>query len=393
MSKLLWTVCFGLCCWISVSQAHYVISCRFWGVFHVEKGVRYNQTAEEARKTCGELDAAIATEKQMMLALESGFEICRYGWIDNNTVAIPRITPNSICASNHVGLYAFHPNLTTQFDVFCYNASDHTEKNCEQYDYRNKSIPSHDPTEEEVYTDSESSKASPTHPGLDVGPTYNDQWTASEDVTTEPEMSTEQSEHSGDHSLPAEDCDNNTIDLFNGGATNADELISVDSAGEKHVTQEEGSAPGTDPSNHWNPRQNNEFPGTQGYNENEDPPTEDIITRDASGSPQSKQKRRAAIPDWLIVCVSLVCLGLIFSVCIALNARRICGQKKKLVINGNKGSLEDGVIMEQNGDTVKSQEMVQLVSKEQTNELGDQEEPLTQDDVRNAKDVDMKIGV
>ncbi|KAM5138575.1 CD44 antigen isoform 2-T2 [Mantella aurantiaca] len=284
MSKLLWTVCFGLCCWISVSQAHYVISCRFWGVFHVEKGVRYNQTAEEARKTCGELDAAIATEKQMMLALESGFEICRYGWIDNNTVAIPRITPNSICASNHVGLYAFHPNLTTQFDVFCYNASDHTEKNCEQYDYRNKSIPSHDPTEEE-------------------------------------------------------------------------------------------------------------FPGTQGYNENEDPPTEDIITRDASGSPQSKQKRRAAIPDWLIVCVSLVCLGLIFSVCIALNARRICGQKKKLVINGNKGSLEDGVIMEQNGDTVKSQEMVQLVSKEQTNELGDQEEPLTQDDVRNAKDVDMKIGV
>lgn len=49
--------------------------------------------------------------------------------------------------------------------------------------------------------------------------------------------------------------------------------------------------------------------------------------------------------------------------------------------------------MEQNGDTIKSQEMVQLVSKEQTNELGDQDESLNQENMRNAKDVDMKIGV
>ncbi|CAI9544499.1 unnamed protein product, partial [Staurois parvus] len=267
-----------------------VISCRFWGVFHVEKGERYNQTAEEARKTCGELDALIATKEQVKHALDSGFEICRYGWIDNNTVVIPRITPNKICANNFVGLYVLHPNLTAPYDVFCYNASDQTEKNCEQYDYRNKSIPSHDPTEEE-------------------------------------------------------------------------------------------------------------FPDTHDYHQSTDdsdsvdPSAEDFSAKDTSGSTQSKQKRRAAIPDWLIVCVSLVCLGLIFSVCIALNARRICGQKKKLVINGNKGSPEDGVIMEQNGDTVKSQEMVQLVSKEQTNELGDQDEPLTQDNIRNTKNVDMKIGV
>lgn len=49
--------------------------------------------------------------------------------------------------------------------------------------------------------------------------------------------------------------------------------------------------------------------------------------------------------------------------------------------------------MEQNGDTIKSQEMVQLVSKEHTNELGDQDEPLNQENIRNEKHVDMKIGV
>ncbi|XP_077319041.1 CD44 antigen isoform X2 [Lithobates pipiens] len=289
MSKLLWMVCFGLCCWIRVSQAQYDISCRFMGVFHVEKGARYNQTAEEARKTCVELGAIIATEEQVELAMNFEFEICRYGWIDNNTVVIPRLTQNKKCANNFVGLYVQHPNVTTMWDVFCYNASDQTEKNCEKYDFKNTSFVSHDPTLEEF-----------------------------------PDA------HDGHHS--------------------DDDAESME-------------------------------------------PIEELATGDNSGSTQNKQKRRAAIPDWLIVCVSLVCLGLVFSVCIAINARRICGQKKKLVINGNKGSPEDGVIMEQNGDTVKSQEMVQLVSKEQTNELGDQDEPLNQENIRNEKNVDMKIGV
>lgn len=366
------------------------------GVFHVEKGARYNLTAEEARKTCAELDVVIANEEQVKLAMDSGFEICRYGWTGNNTVVIPRLTPNKKCANNYEGLYVQHLNLTTMWDVFCYNASDQTEKNCEQYDFKNSSFVSHDPTLEGAYTDSESSKVSPTHPGLDIGTTYNDQWTALEDVTTEPEMSTEQSEHSGDHSVPEDGGiknKENGEDCCNDG----EDLITV-ASGEKHKNREEGSAPGTDPSSHRNAGSNNEFPDAHdGHHTDDDgesvDPIEELATGDNSGSTQNKQKRRAAIPDWLIVCVSLVCLGLIFSVCIAINARRICGQKKKLVINGNKGSPEDGVIMEQNGDTIKSQEMVQLVSKEHTNELGDQDEPLNQENIRNEKHVDMKIGV
>ncbi|PIO39375.1 hypothetical protein AB205_0210130, partial [Aquarana catesbeiana] len=131
-----------------------------------------------------------------------------------------------------------------------------TEKNCEQYDFKNSSFVSHDPTLEGAYTDSESSKVSPTHPGLDIGTTYNDQWTALEDVTTEPEMSTEQSEHSGDHSVPEDGGiknKENGEDCCNDG----EDLITV-ASGEKHKNREEGSAPGTDPSSHRNAGSNNE---------------------------------------------------------------------------------------------------------------------------------------
>ncbi|XP_075044446.1 CD44 antigen isoform X2 [Mixophyes fleayi] len=291
MTKLLWIFSLGLCCWISLSQATIVISCRFQGVFHVEKDTRYNLIYEEAGRACTDIDAIIATKEQVETAYEVGFETCRYGWVDNSTVLIPRITKNPKCAANYIGIYVLNSNLTNKYDVYCFNASETSDKNCDQYDYRNKSVPSYDPTEEEE---------EPTH--VDV---------------------------SDEKKNRNEDLDNNTT---------------VD-----------GSAEGSSDSNKTN------------------------------------VQRRAAIPEWLIVCVSLVCLGLIFSVCIALNAGRICGHKRKLVINGNKGSLEDGVIMEQNGDTIKSQEMVQLVSQDQSDNPGGN--AMTQEDKRNARDVDMKIGV
>ncbi|XP_063802369.1 CD44 antigen isoform X2 [Pseudophryne corroboree] len=290
MTKLLWIVSVGLCCWMSVCQAKIVISCRFRGVFHVEKEIRYSLLYEDARKACTELDAMIATKEQVDIAHGVGLETCRYGWVDNGTVLIPRITKNPKCAANYVGVIVIHSNFTTQYDVYCYNATETSDKNCEQYDYSNKSVPSYDPTEEEDNT------------------------------------------HIHGH-------DDQTD-------------------GKKLRDEEEAVAGPAD---------------------------------ESSGSNQTKTKRKAAIPEWLIVCVSLVCLGLIFSVCIALNAGRICGHKKKLIINGNKGSLEDGVVMEQNGDTVKSQEMVQLVSQDQSSNHGG--DAMSQEEHRNAKDVDMKIGV
>ncbi|KAM3918171.1 CD44 antigen-like isoform 1-T1 [Leptodactylus fuscus] len=400
MTKPLWIFCFGLFSWISLSQAQIVISCRFKGVFHVEKIARYHLTYDEAKKTCTELDALTATKEQVETAHQAGFETCRYGWVENSTVIIPRLNSNPICAAGYIGVYVLQSNLTTPYDVYCYNASETSEKNCEQYDYKNKSVPSYDPTEEGDNT--LSGKVSPTHPGQNLSSPVSEQGDVVEDSTTDPLMTTEQPEHSGDHGQlePAEDVtDTMSPNLGDSGSDNTTEsegFIEVPDPNE--ADEDRGTT--AEPSVEQATRSKNEEIHYGDHDEdlidtNQDS-TDDVkggTAEESSDSIKNKSRRRAAVPEWLIVCVSLVCLGLIFSVCIALNARRICGQKKKLVINGNnKASPEDGVIMEQNGDTIKSQEMVQLVSRDQTSDLGEGDGP-TQDDIRNSKDVDMRIGV
>ncbi|XP_071975157.1 CD44 antigen isoform X1 [Engystomops pustulosus] len=406
MAKLLWTFCLGIFSWISLSQAQIVISCRFRGVFHVEKVSRYNLNYEEARKVCAEIDALVATKEQVDIAQQVGFETCRYGWVDNSTVVIPRTTSNHICAAGYIGVYVLHSNVTTLYDVYCYNASETSEKNCEQYDYRNHSVPSYDPTEEGDINDSSSSKVSPTHPGLDISSSLSEQGGVVEDSTLDPLMTTEQPEHSGDH-VETEEEGGDTKNHYSGPQDNEydnnerEGFIEVLSTEEANKLLEE-NGPATDPSVQRATGSFNEGPHVDGRDEEVEDTNPNSSYDDAESpageaegsidSNKNKTKRRAAIPEWLIVCVSLVCLGLIFSVCIALNARRICGQKKKLVINGNKGgSPEDGVIMEQNGDTVKSQEMVQLVSRDQTNDFGDGDALTQEDTLGNAKDVNVKI--
>lgn len=104
----------------------------------------------------------------------------------------------------------------------------------------------------------------------------------------------------------------------------------------------------------------------------------------------SSPMRKPQIPEWLIILASLLALVLILAVCIAVNSRRRCGQKKKLVINSGNGTVEDRKPSELNGEASKSQEMVHLVNKEPS-ETPDQF--MTADETRNLQNVDMKIGV
>ncbi|KAB1272101.1 CD44 antigen [Camelus dromedarius] len=94
--------------------------------------------------------------------------------------------------------------------------------------------------------------------------------------------------------------------------------------------------------------------------------------------------------EWLIILASLLALALILAVCIAVNSRRRCGQKKKLVINNGNGAMEERKSSGLNGEASKSQEMVHLVNKE-SSEATDQF--MTADETRNLQNVDMKIGV
>ncbi|XP_074086578.1 CD44 antigen isoform X10 [Macrotis lagotis] len=105
------------------------------------------------------------------------------------------------------------------------------------------------------------------------------------------------------------------------------------------------------------------------------------------------QKRRPKIPEWLIILSALLALALILAVCIAVNSRRRCGQKKKLVINSGNGAVDDKKTPGLNGDASKSQEMVHLVNKESSDGQIGQDECMTADETRNLQNVDMKIGV
>ncbi|NP_001427258.1 CD44 antigen isoform 14 precursor [Homo sapiens] len=123
MDKFWWHAAWGLCLVpLSLAQIDLNITCRFAGVFHVEKNGRYSISRTEAADLCKAFNSTLPTMAQMEKALSIGFETCRYGFIEGHVV-IPRIHPNSICAANNTGVYILTSN-TSQYDTYCFNASE-----------------------------------------------------------------------------------------------------------------------------------------------------------------------------------------------------------------------------------------------------------------------------
>ncbi|KFQ48877.1 CD44 antigen, partial [Nestor notabilis] len=106
------------------------VSCRYGGVFHVEKNGRYSLTRSEAVELCRALNSTLSTLEQLKKAHELGFETCRYGFVVGY-VAIPRINPYHLCAANHTGVYKLSANTTDRYDAYCYNATETKDKTCE----------------------------------------------------------------------------------------------------------------------------------------------------------------------------------------------------------------------------------------------------------------------
>ncbi|XP_032139465.1 CD44 antigen isoform X9 [Sapajus apella] len=129
MDKLWWRAAWGLCLvQLSLAQIDLNITCRFEGVYHVEKNGRYSISRTEAADLCKAFNSTLPTMAQMEKALSSGFETCRYGFIEGHVV-IPRIHPNSICAANNTGVYILTSN-TSQYDTYCFNASAPPGEDC-----------------------------------------------------------------------------------------------------------------------------------------------------------------------------------------------------------------------------------------------------------------------
>ncbi|XP_077914348.1 CD44 antigen isoform X26 [Halichoerus grypus] len=403
MDKFWGRLAWGLCLLqLSLAQIDLNITCRYGGVFHVEKNGRYSISRTEAADLCKAFNSTLPTMAQMEKALSIGFETCRYGFIEGHVV-IPRIHPNSICAANNTGVYILTSN-TSQYDTYCFNASAPPEEDCTsvtqlpnafegpititivnrdgtrysqtgEYRTNPEDINPSSPTDDDVSSGSSSERSTSggynifhTHLPT-VYPTQDQDSTGVPDNTEHTPITITSTVHSNSHAAVQEQ--NHWMWSWFGNsqpktrdhtatATTEDQDSSVHPSGTSHTTH------GSEPAGH-----------SSGSEE-------------GGANTTSGPMRKPQIPEWLIILASLLALALILAVCIAVNSRRRCGQKKKLVINNGNGTVGDRKPSGINGEASKSQEMVHLVNKEPS-ETADQY--MTADETRNLQNVDMKIGV
>ncbi|KAM7109803.1 CD44 antigen isoform 15-T15 [Ciconia maguari] len=448
---------FGLCLLkLCLTETQFNVSCRYGGVFHVEKNGRYSLTRSEAVELCRALNSTLSTLEQLKKAHELGFETCRYGFVVGNIV-IPRINPYHLCAANHTGIYKLSANTTGRYDAYCYNATETRDKACEPIGrlddtsfLNNQGEIVIDNTDDSRYnahgtrhsgesstSDDENVGSGSTHDTTPMDTSIRRSSPSYYGTATPVSQLPDHSSGGGEKEIPRKDSDDEVspvstdISLVteadrspekDGGQYPASTITeSVDDVNQEKATKEPPSTPPgseseqantTDGSHvHWIPgvfpdiedhlnqlqtplptRSTSSIYGTQGPHKGHYEST--TFPGDTTTTKIVSQPRSAQVPEWLITVAALVALALILAVCIAVNSRRRCGQRKKLVINNGKGAVEDRKTSGLNGDANKSQEMVHLVHKEQSNDrTGACDEFLTVNETQNHQELDMKSGV
>ncbi|XP_032044539.1 CD44 antigen isoform X1 [Aythya fuligula] len=472
---------FGLCLLkLCLTETQFSVSCRYRGVFHVEKNGRYSLTRTEAADLCRALNSTLSTLEQLEKAHELGFETCRYGFVVGYIV-IPRINPYHLCAANHTGIYKLSANTTGRYDAYCYNATETRDKACEPIERIDTSFLSN---QSEIVIDNEDGSRynadGTRHSGDSSTSGADDEnvGSGSSHDTTPVDTSIRRSSpsyygsvtpvsHLSDHSSGGGEKEfpvTNSDDEISPTSTDISSVTGFDDFAKEDDEWHRGSTttakidvlePADVTQEVWTPRvivtalatpdgahhedstqpplssDNEAGWGTEGITHSTDAHGGEVLhglnpdsTNEAgddsllTGSTSiidgsrkgnfeptpnpgenatttiTSQPRSSQVPEWLIIVAALLALALILVVCIAVSSRRRCGQKKKLVINNGKGAVEDRKTSELNGDASKSQEMVHLVHKEQSNDrTGASDEFLTIDETQNHQELDMKSGV
>ncbi|XP_062317733.1 lymphatic vessel endothelial hyaluronic receptor 1b [Osmerus eperlanus] len=89
-------------------------------VFMVSVGDKYAFNMSQAQAVCLFLNATIATKAQVEKALQHGLETCKFGWIHEQIVVIPRIRRNVKCGQNKTGVVPWNVPGNKIFSAFCY---------------------------------------------------------------------------------------------------------------------------------------------------------------------------------------------------------------------------------------------------------------------------------
>uniref|UniRef100_H3AUC6 CD44 antigen n=1 Tax=Latimeria chalumnae TaxID=7897 RepID=H3AUC6_LATCH len=363
------------------------ISCRYAGVFHVERNGRYNLTSQEAAELCQSLNTSLATMQQLEKSLTVGFETCRYGWTQTD-IAILRIHPHEHCASNRTGLTTVIGNMSTKYDAFCFNASEKRDKVCDPVILKPTST-----LEEASRNLMEKGLVSSTpgnfSPGRMKMPSVNPEADNGQDTfTTTPAAKTEMEatfDKTNPTTLAESEVTLTPYSLLKEPTTFGNEYSSASTA----ITDQTSTVP-------LHPKASLPTGDTKDT-------TASVVPMASSPNPQNTHKDQPStpnkigkvsttaisapvvssdFPEWLIIVLATVAVLIIVTICIILMSRKnCCGKKKKLVINGTKGSKETSTkemrMDDINGDTPKSQEMVQLMSKENLEDLPETNDEFT----------------
>uniref|UniRef100_H3C5H2 Aggrecan core protein n=1 Tax=Tetraodon nigroviridis TaxID=99883 RepID=H3C5H2_TETNG len=120
-----WSVVKGSQILVNPSPSNGVLRLSTGVVFHYRSGSsRYAFTYVEAQQACQSAGASIATPEQLQAAYEAGYHQCDAGWLMDQTVRYPIISPRDKCAGDlgeqpGVRSYGLRP-ADERYDVYCY---------------------------------------------------------------------------------------------------------------------------------------------------------------------------------------------------------------------------------------------------------------------------------